>query len=233
MKKKFFAWFVFFYVILFLVIPPVVAQFFVERNGEFLAQYNASTFFLGGIAFLIYIFALKGKLFEEEVLAERRPFFVYSSNGFVAFGSLCLSSVIFELIAVFCGSKAGLHSVVFPAVFFGKVNFLFGVIFAAFFEEVIYRFYLPRALKELLFKVRKNLQNDKIKLRLSLISESLALILFALPHLYLGFFGFLNALVCGVILRICMIRTKMIWISFAVHGLYNFLSFAVMAAIGG
>ena len=231
MKKSFFFWLVFFYVILFFVIPPVFTQFFVERNDEFVAFYPLSTFFWGVIAFLIYISALKGKIFEEEILSERQPFFLYSSNALVAFGALCLSSVIFELIAFFTGSKAGLHSVVFPAGFLGKVDFVFGVIFAAFFEEVIYRFYLLRALKELLFKVRKNPQNEKINLRLSLIAETASLILFALPHLYLGFFGFLNALVCGIILRVCMIKTKTIWISFAVHGLYNFLSFAVMAAI--
>ena len=217
--------------ILFFVIPPVFTQFFVERNDEFVASYPFSTFLLGGIAFLIYISALKGKIFEEEILSERQPFFLYSSNALVAFGALCLSSVIFELIAFFAGSKAGLHSVVFPAGFLGKVDFVFGVISAAFFEEVIYRFYLPRAFKELLFKVRKNPQNEKINLRLSLIAETASLILFALPHLYLGFFGFLNALVCGIILRVCMLKTKMIWISFAVHALYNFLSFAVMAAI--
>lgn len=231
MKKSFFFWLVFFYVILYLVFPPVFTQFFVERNDKFVASYPFSTFLLGGIAFLIYISVLKGKIFEEEVLSERQPFFLYSSNALVAFGALCLSSVIFELIAFFSGSKAGLHSVVFPAGFLGKVDFVFGVIFAAFFEEVIYRFYLPRALKELLFKVRKNPQNEKINLRLSLITETASLILFALPHLYLGFFGFLNALVCGVVLRVCMVKTKTIWISFAVHGLYNFLSFAVMAAI--
>lgn len=231
MKKSFFFWLVFFYVILFFVIPPVFTQFFVERNDEFVAFYPFSTFLLGAIAFLIYISAIKGKIFDEEILSERQPFFLYSSNALVAFGALCLSSVIFELIAFFAGSKAGLHSVVFPAGFLGKVDFVFGVIFAAFFEEVIYRFYLPRALKELLFNVRKNPQNEKINLRLSLIAETASLILFALPHLYLGFFGFLNALVCGIILRVCMIKTKMIWISFAVHGLYNFLSFAVMAAI--
>lgn len=231
MKKSAFSFFVFLYVLLYFVIPPVVVQFFSERQEVLLAHYPFSTFLLGGIAFLIYISVLKGKIFEEEILSERQPFFLYSSNALVAFGALCLSSVIFELIAFFAGSKAGLHSVVFPAGFLGKVDFVFGVIFAAFFEEVIYRFYLPRALKELLFKVRKNPQNEKINLRLSLIAETASLILFALPHLYLGFFGFLNALVCGVVLRVCMVKTKTIWISFAVHGLYNFLSFAVMAAI--
>lgn len=231
MKKSFFFWLVFLYVLLFLVIAPIVFQFFVERNDKFVASYPFSTFLLGGISFLIYISALKGKIFEKFIVDKKLPFFIYSSNALITFGFLCLSSVIFELIAFFAGSKAGLHSVVFPAGFLGKVDFVFGVIFAAFFEEVIYRFYLPRALKELLFKVRKNPQNEKINLRLSLIAETASLILFALPHLYLGFFGFLNALVCGIILRVCMLKTKMIWISFAVHALYNFLSFAVMAAI--
>ena len=55
-----FKFFVFLYVLLFFVIPPVFTQFFVERNDEFVASYPFSTFLLGGIAFLIYISALKG-----------------------------------------------------------------------------------------------------------------------------------------------------------------------------
>lgn len=226
MKKSFFFWLVFFYVILFFVIPPVFTQFFVERNDKFVASYPFSTFLLGGIAFLIYISALKGKIFEKEVLSKKQPFFLYSSNALVAFGALCLSSVIFESISYFFKIDGGIQKILFPSSFLGWFNFFFGVIFAAFFEEVIYRFYLPRAFREIFGKLRIFSKFDaENNLRLSVLCEGLALLLFGLGHLYLGVLGFLNALLCGSVLRFCMIKTKSLWISFGIHVVYNFLSF--------
>ena len=209
--------------ILYFVIPPVVVQFFSERQEVLLARYPFLVFFNGGISFLIYIFAIRGRLFEEPVELQKLPFFIYSSNALITFGFLCLSSVIFESISYFFKIDGGIQKIIFPSSFFGWVNFFFGVIFAAFFEEVIYRFYLPRAFMEIFGKLR--IRSARNNLRLSVFSEGLSLLLFAMGHLYLGLLGFLNALVCGVALRFCMIKTKSLWISFGIHVVYNFLSF--------
>ena len=212
--------------ILYFVIPPVVVQFFSERQEVLLARYPFLVFFNGGISFLIYIFAIRGRLFEEPVELQKLPFFIYSSNALITFGFLCLSSVIFESISYFFKIDGGIQKILFPSSFFGWVNFFFGVIFAAFFEEVIYRFYLPRAFMEIFGKLRIFGKFDaENNLRLSVFSEGLSLLLFAMGHLYLGLLGFLNALVCGVALRFCMIKTKSLWISFGIHVVYNFLSF--------
>lgn len=230
--------------ILYFVIPPVVVQFFSERQEVLFARYPFLVFFNGGISFLIYIFAIRGRLFEEPVELQKLPFFIYSSNALITFGFLCLSSVIFESISYFFKIDGGIQKILFPSSFFGWINFFFGVIFAAFFEEVIYRFYLPRAFMEIFGKLRffgnqKSVKKNEIvadsgiayvgdaenNLRLSVFSEGLALLLFAMGHLYLGLLGFLNALVCGVALRFCMIKTKSLWFSFGIHVVYNFLSF--------
>ena len=151
------------------------------------------------------------------------PFFVYSSCALVCFGSLCLSSVIFESVSYFFEIGGGIQKVIFPSSLLGWINFFFGVFFAAFFEEVIYRFYLPRAFREILGKkISKNNQ------RLSVLCEGLALLLFGFGHVYLGVLGFLNALVCGAVLRFCMIKTKSLWIPFGIHAIYNFLSFLIL-----
>lgn len=226
MKKIFFAWLVFFYVILYLVFPPIFTQFFVERNDEFVARYPFHVFFNGGISFLIYILAIKGQLFEKFIVDKKLPFFIYSSNALITFGFLCLSSVIFESISYFFKIDGGIQKILFPSSFLGWFNFFFGVIFAAFFEEVIYRFYLPRAFREIFGKLRIFSKFDaENNLRLSVFSEGTALLLFGLGHLYLGLLGFLNALLCGSALRFCMIKTKSLWISFGIHVVYNFLSF--------
>ena len=120
--------------------------------------------------------------------------------------------------------------VIFPSSFLGWINFFFGVIFAAFFEEVIYRFYLPRAFCEIFGKIKifRNSDVAQNNQRLSVFCEGLALLLFGLGHIYLGILGFLNALVCGAALRLCMIKTKSLWIPFGIHAVYNFLSFLIL-----
>ena len=227
-----FKFFVFFYVLLFLVIAPIVFQFFGERQEAVVAYYPFVVFLNGGIAFLIYYFALKGRIFEKPVIREKKPFFVYSSSALVSFGILCLSSVIFESASYFFEIGGGIQKVIFPSSFLGWINFFFGVIFAAFFEEVIYRFYLPRAFREILLKrlTGKKKASEKMfdNQRLSVFCEGLALLLFGLGHIYLGILGFLNALVCGAVLRFCMIKTKSLWIPFGIHAVYNFLSFLIV-----
>lgn len=231
MKKNVFLA-VFLYVLLFLVIAPIVFQFLGERQEAVVAYYPFSVFLNGGIAFLIYYFALKGRIFEKPVEMQKMPFFVYSSCALVSFGILCLSSVIFESASYFFRIGGGIQKVIFPSSLFGWINFFFGVFFAAFFEEVIYRFYLPRAFREILLKrlTGKKKASEKMfdNQRLSVLCEGLALLLFGLGHVYLGVLGFLNALVCGAVLRFCMIKTKSLWIPFGIHAVYNFLSFLIL-----
>ena len=230
--KKYAFWIVFFYVLLFFVILPIGGQFLAERQEAVVAYYPFLVFFNGVISFLIYFLALKGRIFEKHVLREKKPFFVYSSCALVSFGILCLSSVIFETISYFFEIGGGIQKVIFPSSFLGWINFFFGVFFAAFFEEVIYRFYLPRAFREILQKrlTGKKKASEKMfdNQRLSVFCEGLALLLFGLGHIYLGILGFLNALVCGAALRLCMIKTKSLWIPFGIHAVYNFLSFLIL-----
>ena len=233
MKKSIYFCIIFLYILLALVLPPIVAQFFSERQAEIVAHYPFQVFFNGIIAFLIYIFSVKGWIFSEPILREKKPFFVFSSNALVCFGVLCLSSVIFETISYFLSAGGGIQKVVFPSDFLGFINFFFGVIFAAFFEEVIYRFFLPNAFKEIFGRIKffRSSGNSKENPRLSVLYEGLSLLLFAFGHIYLGVFGFLNAIVCGAALRFCMIRTKSILIPFIVHSAYNFLSFLLVAIL--
>ena len=228
-----FKFFVFLYVLLFLVISPVVGQFFMERQNEIVAHYPFSVFLNAGIAFLIYIFSLKGRIFDRAIKHEKQPFFVYSSCALVSFGILCLSSVIFESASYFFRIGGGIQKIIFPSSFLGWINFFFGVIFAAFFEEVIYRFYLPRAFHEIFERrlQRYSSNENTINQRLSVLCEAAALLLFGLGHIYLGIFGFMNALICGAALRFCMIKTKSVWIPFGIHAFYNFLSFLILFLI--
>ena len=225
MKKNHILIFLLIFVLSFLVLPPVVFQFFQEKPKEFIVYYPASVFLTGFFSIFIYYLSIKGQIFEKPVSHERKPFFIYSSNSLICFGTLCLSSVFFEGLSYSLKIDSGIQKVVFPDSVFGFINFFFGVIFAAFSEEVIYRFFLPPAFNELLSKKLSKYP------RLWILYEGIPLMLFSLGHLYLGFFGFLNALFCGFALRFCMIKTKSLWIPFVIHSAYNFLSFGAMFLI--
>ena len=229
MKKSTFFYLIFLYVLLFLVIAPIVFQFFGGWQEVIEACYPFSVFFNASIAFLIYTFSIKGLIFEKPIERERLPFFVYSANVLLCFGFLLVSSCVFEAVSYFLKISGGLHEVIFPSSILGWLNFFFGVICAAFFEEAIYRFYLPRAFREIFGNMKFFHNADKKNnLRLLVLCEAFPLFLFSLGHIYLGIFGFFNALLCGAALRLCMVRTKSLWISFAIHSAYNFLSFLMI-----
>ncbi len=223
MNKSFYFFTVFIYVLCFLVIPPIFFQFSVEQNAVFVASYPASTFLLGVMAFLLYFFSRKGFVFYENVPSLKKNHFIYFSNAFISFGLLCMISVIFESVSFLFKIDGGIKKVSFPDSPLLFLNFFLGLSSAAFFEEVIYRFYLPKAFFEICMKFF-SLKNKKTLFA----CEALSLIFFALPHFYLGFLGVLNAFFCGLVLRVCMIKTQSIWISFSVHFAYNFLSLLVM-----
>ncbi|MGN0728280.1 CPBP family intramembrane glutamic endopeptidase [Treponema sp.] len=87
----------------------------------------------------------------------------------------------------------------------------------AFFEEVLYRQYLPETLATLLGE-RK------------IPAEILSVLLFALAHRYLGWISVLNAVLCGAFLRLCRVKTGAVVSSAAAHFLYN-LSLTVFSVL--
>ena len=101
----------------------------------------------------------------------------------------------------------------FRALFYCILKFCL----AAFYEEVMYRLYLPEQLKRFL----KNTQN---KITQIYIPEIITIILFALGHKYLGIFAVINACIACVILRICYLKTKNIFAGTIAHFMYNFTS---------
>ena len=92
----------------------------------------------------------------------------------------------------------------------------------AYYEEVLYRQFIPGSLRSLL-PAR----------RLAIPVELVSLLLFAFSHRYLGAPSVLNAALCGIMLRICCIRTGGVRTGAAVHFLYNMLLVLASALLGG
>ncbi len=93
---------------------------------------------------------------------------------------------------------------------FCSLNFLL----SAFYEESIYRFFLPEALLFLTSEV----QDQKM---MNINCEIIACTLFALGHVYLGVLSVINAAIAYIILRICYKKTGSLVPGIAAHFLYN------------
>lgn len=232
MKKNLLFYLTFAYVLVFFVLPPAVMPFFSERQTEIKARYPLSVFLNGGIAFLIYFFSeVRPRIFDTPPVpsSKKTPFFVFSGSALVCFGILCVSSVIFEAVSFLLGIAPGIQGIVFPKSLPGIINFFSGVIFAVLFEEVIYRFFLPHAMRKIVIHQGGRGQES---VRDVFLCEGIPVILFAAGHLYLGAFGFSNALICGIALRVCMTRTRTLCVPLIVHAAYNFLTFAMYWKLG-
>ena len=98
-------------------------------------------------------------------------------------------------------------------------------IFSAFYEEILYRMYLPAVLSKFL--------NLNFSTRVSASTgEILSIVVFAFSHRYLGYYAVLNAAAAALFLRICYKKSGSIFPGTAAHFLYNImmLSFAVHSA---
>lgn len=114
-----------------------------------------------------------------------------------------------------------------PAVEFQKpenfIQWLFcsmNFIFSSFYEETVYRFFLPEAL----IWFTRNVKDRKMAVA---DCEIVSMILFSLGHIYLGFFSVLNAALAYIILRYCYRKTNSLIPGTAAHFAYNLFQLIV------
>ncbi len=206
--------------ILFLVFPPIFVQLgAVEGNsgsGRVLElSYGLQTYALAFVAGLLYFFYRSDFYSEWKKGSRFERFFVCSSVSMLGFGFLVLVYAFLVVIQRWTPffSDATFSKVHFDFSFSGIAGVFFGSLASVFYEEIVYRFYLPEAFLRIHFF-------ETFRLR-KIALEALCVILFAIPHLYLGVPGLLNAFFCGIVLRVCFIRSKTIFVPLLIHFLYN------------
>lgn len=110
---------------------------------------------------------------------------------------------------------------------------IFATAIAAFYEEILYRWYGPKLLKlafscgKQIFQGKTAYQKKKTSMTLIFV-EALLVIIFALSHGYGGWLAVANALIAGSILRLCVIYTGSVWVGFLAHLTYNLIQFALL-----
>jgi hypothetical protein len=136
-------------------------------------------------------------------------------SGLITLPGLLITGSAIVLVSSFIEESAvqvTLHS---PSTVQGWIILCFSCIFSAYLEESYFRYYLLSRRKEL------NL-NPSSALVLSVI-------LFSICHIYAGFWGFLNAAICGTILGLIFLRYNSLHGIAIAHALYNISAFAINA----
>ncbi|WP_147644907.1 CPBP family intramembrane glutamic endopeptidase [Treponema pectinovorum] len=211
----------FIFVVFFFVVLPILTRTPSESQSEFSINFSFFSFFMFLLCALLFYFHrnLYKKKYSSAV-----PTLKKHSDALISFGLLFLISCSFEL-AQFLLLKKGfdfkIAKLVFDFNFFSTISLLASLICASFCEEILYRFYLPDFAKEIFSK-------NKIT---DFFIEAISVFAFAVGHIYLGLFGFLNAFFSGIVLRFLLIKAKNIWICFLVHFFYNLLTFVILQAI--
>jgi membrane protease YdiL (CAAX protease family) len=98
---------------------------------------------------------------------------------------------------------------------------------AAFYEEILYRWYGPKLVSYVFFP-REKQQVTNSAYCWWLFIEALFITIFALSHGYGGVFAVTNAFVAGIILRLCVYYTKSPWVGFFSHLAYNLIQFTIL-----
>ncbi len=174
---------------------------------------------------LRFFYMKNGQKKERSSAVKRITFFINSGYTLVTFGSLCVIAAGTELLFHLSGLQPSVTSVR-PS---SAVQYLFCVLdfaFASFFEEVLYRLYLPDMLRKYAAYIPRLTPRAA-----AIISESLSVALFAFAHRYLGAASVINAALACVALRICCRKSGSVWTNTAAHFAYNILSLILFTAV--
>ncbi len=133
----------------------------------------------------------------------------------LSFGILMASAGMLEAAGHFLAHQEAVTRFLPPQTLPGWANVIVGIPCAAFYEEVMYRAYIPAALRRCVPAVPP------------VVREAAAVLVFALAHRYLGWLSVIHAAVAGIVLRRCLCRTGSLWTGVAAHAAYN----AVMTTI--
>lgn len=168
----------------------------------------------------------------EFTLTERRKlniltFLINIGKVLFYFGIIVLINSILTVISVLFEIETNpikLPEITFFSAVFGIVKFLI----SAFFEEGLYRLYLPSVLiifsGNFVEKFFCKWSEKKKKYLISILRwliEILCVYVFALGHRYLGFLAVINAFLSGIILRLIYLKNKSIFFGAFAHFIYN------------
>ena len=196
---------------LLILLPNILAQFFTSSIDAFSVWTFPISAFLDFLLALILVY-----LFFEKPVYKPFIFRIILPATFCCCILFCIS-LIFKFLAVVLplGPDSDI-SVSLPGTFIEWIFCILQFVFAAFTEEVFFRFYLP----ETLLTWCKDKYDKKLYF---ILIEIFSMFIFATGHFYLGFYSVLNAAVAQYILRFVYKKTHSIIPGFLAHFAYNII----------
>lgn len=229
--KKYILYLGFFLICVFLVIPPFMAK--PEDTAVLTFSFKPFTLVILAVSLILYYF------YEFK---EKRTENVTALKILLSFGKLFLYFGLLIVIQTLCsvlGWISGANVQTSVSIELKFLPVLMAVILlgiTAFYEEVLYRLYLPAVMimfSDKAYDILVKNKNEKIEKTFKTASriciEIISVLVFAFSHFYLGWISVLNAFLCGIILRLCYLKNKTVLIGSVSHWLYNTCIF--MAAV--
>lgn len=217
MKKSLFT-IEFILVFIILVLPPIV--FPAANTNELKIQLSLNSIYL--LAASLYLYFSNRELLSKIKISNQTNIFVLHSQFLISFSLLIAFSLFFQILfSKFLNNAESSVSVkpVLPANFIQYASFFAQIIISAFYEEILYRFYIPQKLR--IF----------IKEKYFVFAEIFSVLIFAFSHKYQGIAGISNAFFSGLILRFLFVKSGNIFVSALCHIFYNIFIFFISALI--
>ena len=150
-----------------------------------------------------------------------------AGDVFLCFGILCVFSAVLQVIA-FLQQNEKMTMVIFPTGF-KWIICICTLFFSAFYEEALYRIFVPEYLLSIFTSDLKS-NSAKMKKISCILCELFTLLLFALSHRYLGILSVINAAFAHIALRFFLKKDKNLFITVFAHFLYNLISLLLIWA---
>ena len=212
---------------LFLALPPLLTP--VSHTVHQPPRFSLASVQTLAIAILITV-QLKNELPRKSC-----PLFQCISTSTITFGALMLIYAFVELGGVTLMNLLKLGAMPSGTRTLSGLRQWLSAVAAlavgAFYEECLYRAFLPEIPLRIMALAKKEVFVKHEKALTAIVEGSCAL-LFAFSHRYMGIPAVINALLCGIVLRICYKKTGSIFCGTAAHGCYNLtlLAFSSIAA---
>lgn len=204
MKKGFFAT-EFAVVMLFFVLPPL----FASRPPQITVLHFPWTMFAFALLALAVWLQIRGQITGEARQTPAQGFLTRQGQCLLTFGILMASAGIVEAAGYMLARQEAITRFLPPQTLLGWANVVAGIPCAAFYEEVLYRAYIPAALRRCLPVLPP------------IVCEAAAVLAFAFAHRYMGWLSVIHAAVAGIVLRRCLCRTGRLWTVVVAHAAYN------------
>ena len=198
---------IFFTIFFVFMLPPVLQvtikqDTFVEWNFSYSVLFTAIS-----MSLLLYIYSDLIKIREDRISLFSKLACSLSSLCFLLIISVMINFLHIE------GTEIAVQP---PATFTSICICLINFLLSAFCEEVLYRFYAP----EILFNILEKKIGKKAAF---LISEVFVCVMFALGHRYAGIPAIINSILGYAILRMNIKKTTSITMNTLVHFIYNLI----------